>query len=152
MSGSGIRVEEPEKSPHSRAREPLPRPGKGRTRSGGKDIGQLNALLQEQRRLTTLMKAELHQLRETNETLELHVLKARSELHQARSELAASRDRRKEMARVIARRDAELRARYTELGMLELRLLRSSPRWLAKELLRRARRLLGRGFGGGAAG
>jgi hypothetical protein len=81
---------------------------------------QLRKSLQETRREATLLKAELHQLKEERETL--------------LSELSASRTRRKEAARVIARRDAEIEARYRELAALELHMVRYSIFWKLKRL------------------
>jgi hypothetical protein len=84
--------------------------------------GEIKKSLQESRREATLLKAEVHQLKEERENL--------------LSELSASRDRRKEAARVIARRDAEIEARYRELAALELHMLRSSLAWKLTRLFR----------------
>jgi predicted nucleic acid-binding Zn-ribbon protein len=109
-----------------------------------REAASLRKQLQELRRQSTLMSAELHQLREAQGELDFQLLKARSELQQTRSELAASRERRKEMARVIARRDAELQVRYGELAALELHILRSSPTLLLSDSLRRLARAVRR--------
>lgn len=103
-------------------------------------IGELKQALQQQRRRTTLLEAELQQAHEAVEAV-------RAELAEVRTESAASRSRRKEMARVIGDRNAkiaalneELRARYEELAVLERRILRTSPSWLIKTAYRRAKR------------
>jgi hypothetical protein len=95
-------------------------------------IGDLKASLQQERREKTLMDAELHELRQSKENLE--------------EEFAASRARRKEMARVIKSREAkagalnaELQERYRELGMLERKILRWSPSWWARRLPKAAK-------------
>ena len=126
--------------PSASAKAAIARPGA----EGG--TAKLKRLVQELRRQTTLMNAELHEQREANEELEFQLLKVRSQLQQTRSELVASRERRKEMGRIIAKRDAELQARYSELAALERHILRTSPSWMAGELMRRARRLLRRTF------
>lgn len=91
-------------------------------------IRGLKASLQQERREKTLMDAELHQLRQAKESLEV--------------EFTASRARRKEMARVIKSREAkaealnaELQERYRELGILQRKILRWSPSWLARRSL-----------------
>lgn len=95
------------------------------------NIGAVKKLLQEQRRRNTLMEAELHQLRET----------LQDELAQTRSELAASQARRKEASRLIARRDAEIQARYDELAILERMIVESSLSGRLRSLVRRVKRL-----------
>lgn len=82
--------------------------------------------LQEQRRITTLQSAELHQMAEGREDLE-------AQLRDARDEIAASRARRKEMARVIGNRDAQLQARYEELATLQRKMLRLNPLWRVRK-------------------
>jgi hypothetical protein len=52
--------------------------------------------------------------------------------------------RRKEAARVIARRDADLQARFEELAALQRYILHSSLSWRSKQLIGRAKRLLRR--------
>ena len=90
----------------------------------------LKAMLQEQRRKTTLLNADLHKQIEARETLE-------AQLIEAQAELEASRARRKEMARVIANRDAKIDRLYGELGALQRHVLRSSPLWQVKAAFRR---------------
>ena len=80
-------------------------------------IADLTAALQEQRRRSTLMDAELFQLREAREDLE-------QRLAAARAEAETSQARRKEMARVIATRDARIQACYQEMATLERYILR----------------------------
>jgi hypothetical protein len=104
--------------------------------NAGRELAALEELLQEQRRRNTLMDAELHVLKEARETLEF-------ELAEARSELAASQARRKEAARIIARRDAEIQARFQELAVLERKIIRSSLSWKAQRLLQRLRTSFG---------
>ena len=119
-------------------------PADGAASAGGAARGNstLQEQLQEQRRQTTLMNAELYQLRQAREDLEFQLLRARSELLRARSELTASRNRRKEMARVITRRDSEIQLRYRELAALERHILRFSPSWVLKNVLNSIRRSL----------
>lgn len=83
------------------------------------DHSPLRDQLVEQRRMATLLRAELH---ERNEAFELMQI----QLERALSESKASRNRRKEMARIIGLRDtrikeltAELEARYVELATLQ---------------------------------
>jgi hypothetical protein len=102
----------------------------GVTAKAENEIDELKKELQEQRRQTTLLNGELHQLKESSEGLE--------------AELAASRVRRKEAARVIARRDADLQARFEELAALQRYILHSSLSWRSKQLIGRAKRLLRR--------
>lgn len=99
------------------------------------ELATLKKQLRELRRQSTLMNAELYHLREAKEELDFQLLKARSDLR-------VSRERRKEMARIIAKRDAELQVRYKELAALELYILRRSPSWLITEPFRRLRRAL----------
>jgi hypothetical protein len=83
------------------------------------DLASLTSQLVEQRRQTTLLQAELYERNEAYELMQV-------QLEQAKSESLASRNRRKEMARIIGLRDArikelteELQARYAELGILQ---------------------------------
>lgn len=85
----------------------------------------LKAALQEQRRTTTLLNAQVQDFKERCDDLE-------SELNEARAEVAATRARRKEMARVIANRDAQLNARYQELARLQKEIMRFAPVWQIK--------------------
>lgn len=94
------------------------------------DAVGLKAMLQEQRRKTTLLNADLHKQIEARETLE-------AQLIEAQAELEASRARRKEMARVIANRDAKIDRLYGELGALQRHVLRASPLWQVKAAFRR---------------
>lgn len=102
--------------------------------------------LQQQRRRSTLLDAERQRAQDVVDALG-------AELAEAQAESAASRSRRKEMARVITNREEkiaalrqELQARYEELSLLERQLLRSSPSWLVKTALRRLRRFAARTF------
>jgi chromosome segregation ATPase len=75
---------------------------------------QLEALqrsLQEQRRATTLLNAELQKQIEAREAIEAQIV-------EANAEIAASWDRRKEMTRVIADRDAKLAESLAQLENL----------------------------------
>lgn len=107
---------------------PARAPGMHETQSS--DAIGLKAMLQEQRRKTTLLNADLHKQIEARETLE-------AQLIEAQAELEASRARRKEMARVIANRDAKIDRLYGELGALQRHVLRSSPLWQVKAAFRR---------------
>ena len=104
-------------------------------------IMALKTTLQEERRAATLMNAELHQLKVSRQDLE-------AELREAQAESAASRARRKEMARVIDNRNAELRTRYQELAALQKRMLWLSPSWglkaAGKKIWRWYKRALGK--------
>ena len=98
--------------------------------------GELKAAkdaLQEQRRTTTLLNAQVQEL--SDRALELD-----TQLGDVRAELAASRARRKEMARVIANREAQLKARYEELAQLQRQIVRSSPLWQMKKSFGRLKR------------
>jgi hypothetical protein len=88
-------------------------------------MNRLKMTLQEQRRRNTLMEAEFHQQREA----------LQDELSQVRSDLEASQARRKEASRVIARRDAEIEARYKELAILQREILQSSLSGRLRKLL-----------------
>ena len=108
-------------------------------------VQQVKQALQQQRRETTLLRADLEQSQRTIDSL-------RSQLADVQAESSASRARRKEMARVISNRETkiaalteELQARYRELAMLEKRLLRRSPSWLMRMAFRRLKQsVLGR--------
>ncbi len=65
------------------------------------DLYALRRSLQEQRRVTTLLNAEVQKQTEAREAME-------AQLIEANAEIAASWDRRKEMTRVITDRDAKL--------------------------------------------
>jgi hypothetical protein len=91
-------------------------------------VSEAKTLLQDQRRRNTLLEAELQQAKEAREAIE--------------AELQASRARRKEMARVIARRDAEIQTRYQELATLQREIVRSTLSWKLRQIWRPFRRLL----------
>lgn len=104
------------------------------------DLKALKASLQEERRRNTLLTAEIELQIESRETVE-------SQLLEARAEIAANRERRKEMARVITNREAkierlsqDLTERYRELATLERQILRSNPVWLARAGFRKVAR------------
>jgi hypothetical protein len=91
------------------------------------DLGEAKKMLQEQKRRNTLLDAELFE--------------AKERLEEARAEIAATRARRKEMARVIERRNAQIHTLYQEMATLERHMMRWSLSWHAKRLWRRAARL-----------
>lgn len=98
----------------------------------------IKATLQDQRRTTTLLTAQVEELKDRGDDLE-------AELRDARDEVAATRSRRKEMARVIASRDAQIKARYEELAQLQQQIVRSDPVWrIKKSFARLKRRALGK--------
>jgi hypothetical protein len=104
-------------------------------------VEQLKLEIQQQRRLCTFLRAEVQQAEERVEA-------AAAEVAESRSEAAASRSRRKEMARVIADREAKLQAtkdelqtRYAELATLQRELVRSSPSWIVRSGFRKMRRM-----------
>jgi len=72
------------------------------------EVQRLKTALQQQRRQTTLLKAELHKEMERRELLEHRLQPIETQLRHARVAATASRTRRKEMARVIAARDARI--------------------------------------------
>lgn len=79
------------------------------------EIAALRRALQEQRRATTLLRAEAQKQVEAREAME-------AQLIEANAELAASWDRRKEMARVIGDRDAKLAKLNREVAQLSARI------------------------------
>ena len=89
------------KSRPAESRAPEADQGSGRTDSYKEEIEALKRSLQEQRRATTLLTAELRIQTEAREALE-------AQLIEANASIAASWERRKEMTRVIAARDAKL--------------------------------------------
>lgn len=103
------------------------------------DIQALKCALQNQRRQTTLLNADLQRQIEAREAVQAQLL-------EALAELTASRDRRKEMARVISDRDAKVAALYEDLAALERHILRSTWSGKARELFRRTKRLMRRAF------
>jgi hypothetical protein len=101
----------------------------------------LQAQLQEARRNITLLTADVEREIEAREAVEFQML-------EAQAEVASSRARRKEMARVISNREAkidqlnqELEARYQELAKLQRHLMRLNPIWLTKVAFRRVARV-----------
>jgi hypothetical protein len=115
--------------------------------AAAEQIDALKAALQDQRRTNTLMNGELHQLRETRQDIE-------TQLRDAHEEIAASRARRKEMARVINNREAkiaslteEMQTRYQELALLERYVLRFSPTRRLRQLMGWIKRRMKRAFG-----
>lgn len=104
------------------------------------DAAQLKESLQEERRRNTLLNAEIQQQVEGREAAEAQLL-------EAQAEIAAHRDRRKEMARVIGNREMKIERltkdlddRYQELATLQRHLIRSNPMWLAKAGFRKMAR------------
>jgi len=73
--------------------------------------------------------------------MDAELFEAKERLEEARAEVAATRARRKEMARVIERRNAQIQTLYQEIATLERHILRWSLSWQAKRLWRRARHL-----------
>jgi len=105
-------------------------------------LASAKAALQDQRRTTTLLNADVQNLRDRASDLE-------AELREAREEVATTRARRKEMARVIASRDAQLKARYEELAQLQRQIVGSDPLLrIRRAFARMRRRLQGSGRGG----
>jgi hypothetical protein len=104
------------------------------------EVNALKTMLQEQRRKTTLLEADIQSHIEARDAIE-------AQLHEAQAEIEAHRARRKEMARVITNREAkiarlneEIAARYEELAALQRHMMRSSPLWVAKIAIRRLAR------------
>jgi chromosome segregation ATPase len=114
------------------------------------DHGEVLALkrsLQDQRRRLTLLSADMQRQVEAREAVQ-------AQLMEANIELAASRDRRKEMARVITNREAkvaelnaQLEARYAELAAMQRHFTRWSITWWIRILFRRLRRAVRKSFG-----
>jgi predicted RNase H-like nuclease (RuvC/YqgF family) len=108
-----------------------------RPESSEDELESLKRSVQELRRRTTLLTADLHRQVEAREALEARLIEAHAEIE-------ASRARRKEMARVITARNAEIQARYEELAALQRHIVQSSPWWKVKAsarwVWRRARR------------
>jgi predicted RNase H-like nuclease (RuvC/YqgF family) len=116
------------------------------------EISSLKKALQLQRRQTTLLNAELHQMRETLEILE-------PRLERTTSALESCRARRKEMVRVIRKRDAaiveldgEVRRRLRQITELEGRLALSNPVRRIGDAVRRASGKIRQSLHGRAAG
>jgi hypothetical protein len=107
----------------------------GRLNAAEAELALAKSALQEARRAATLLNAELEELKERRDDLEV-------ELKEARSEVAATRARRKEMARVIANRDAQLKTRYEELAQLQKQMVRTDPVRLMKRSLGQLKRRL----------
>lgn len=94
--------------------------------SADDEIQALKRALQDQRRRTTLLNADLQREIEAREAVQ-------AQLMEAHAEVAASRDRRKEMARVITNREQkiamlneQLQARYEELAAMQRHVMRST--------------------------
>lgn len=85
----------------SKARQDESGAGLERPDSHDEEIEALKRSLREQRRATTLLNAEVQKQTEAREAVE-------AQLIEANAEIAASWERRKEMTRVIADRDAKL--------------------------------------------
>jgi predicted RNase H-like nuclease (RuvC/YqgF family) len=115
----------------------VPVAGFARAGPQASDISTLKSMLQEQRRKATLLNADLHKQIEAREALE-------TQLIEAQAELEASRERRKEMARVITNRDTKIQRLYEELAALQRHVVRSSPLGQAKMAFRRISRALRR--------
>jgi uncharacterized coiled-coil DUF342 family protein len=108
--------------------------------SSEEEIQSLKRLLQEQRRRATVLNADIQREIEAREAVQ-------GQLIEAHAEIAASRDRRKEMARVItnregkiARLNGELQARYEELAAMQRLVVQSSVKGRIKRLVGRIRR------------
>jgi hypothetical protein len=99
--------------------------------SAEQEIEFLKSSRQDERRQKTLLSAELQQVTDAREAIE-------ARLHSVQAELAASQERRKEAARVIARRDGEIQKRFEELAALERHILSTSLSWKLRTMLRRA--------------
>ena len=116
----------------------------GSSESGPPSIdGEVLALkhsLQDQRRRLTLLNAEMQTQIEAREAVQ-------AQLMEVQMELAASRDRRKEMARVISELNGQLQARYEELAAMQRHVIRWSVVWWLKTLFRRVRRAVRKLFG-----
>jgi septal ring factor EnvC (AmiA/AmiB activator) len=102
--------------------------------SADNEIEALKLSLEDQRRRSILLNADLQRQIEAREAIQ-------AQLMEAHSELAASRDRRKEMARVITRLNAQLEDRFEELAVMQRHLMRWSPAWWLRNLFRRLRAL-----------
>lgn len=110
------------------------------------EVQALRRALQDQRQRTNLLNADLQRQIEAREAMQ-------AQLMEAHVELSASRDRRKEMARVITSREQkvtmlseQLQARYEELAAMQRYFVRttlSGQIWRAWHGLRKmARKLL----------
>jgi chromosome segregation ATPase len=113
--------------------------------SADDEIQGLKRLLQDQRRRTILLNVDLQRQIEAREAIQ-------DQLMEAQAELAASRDRRKEMARVITNREAkiatlndELQGRYEELAAMQRAIVRSGligrTKWIFRHLGKMAKKL-----------
>jgi len=139
-----------------------PEPWKlGKAKEGGpaaseeslaQEISRLKKALQEQRRQTTLLNGEVHQMRETLEILE-------PRLKRTASALEACRARRREMVRVIRNRDAsiqaldgEARERQRQIAELKRRIVLSNPVRRLGDAVSRAIRKIRRSLHGTTAG
>lgn len=106
------------------------------------EIQSLTRLLQDQRRRTTMLNADIQRQIEAREAVQ-------GQLIDAHAEIAASRDRRKEMARVITNRNAkiarlngELQARYEELAAMQRLVVQSTLSGRIKRAFRHVRRIV----------
>ena len=102
--------------------------------SADNEIEALKLSLEDQRRRSILLNADLQRQIEAREAIQ-------AQLMEAHSELAASRHRPKEMARVITRLNAQLEDRFEELAVMQRHLMRWSPAWWLRNLFRRLRAL-----------
>ena len=99
--------------------------------SAKQEIAFLKGSRQDERRQMTLLSAELQQVTDARDATE-------AQLQSVKAELAASQARRKEAARVIARRDGEIQKRFEELAALERHILSSSLSWKLRNMLQRS--------------
>ncbi len=90
-----------EKKPDAGPSAPLQDSGAGARNGGESELQSLKRSLQEQRRATTLLNAEVQRQIEAREAMEAQLL-------EANAEIASSWERRKEMTRVIGDRETKL--------------------------------------------
>ena len=98
------------------------------------EVQALKNALQEQRRRLTLLNVDMQREIEAREAIQ-------AQLMDALAELEASRNRRKEMARVIANRDQQLQARYAELAALQRHVMRWTVSGRVKSIWRGLRKM-----------
>jgi chromosome segregation ATPase len=134
----------------------------GRADSYKEEIEALKRSLQEQRRATTLLTAEVRIQTEAREALEAQLIEANAsiaaswerrkemtrviaardaKLAEANAEIKANRERRKEISRVVANRDAKIAELYEELGRLQRHIAGRTLSGRAKRLRRSIVRL-----------
>ena len=117
--------------------------------SSDEEVLALKHSLQDLRRRMTLLNADMQTQIEAREAVQARLM-------EAHMELAASRDRRKEMARVIVNREdkiaqlkADLQARYEELATMQRYVARSGllgrSKWLLLRLRKAAKKLFSTG-------